>query len=448
MVDSSPDSTLSSLTPMSVTTTVCSVESDNNNNNTDKSTTTANCRWNSKTQTPHGGQEWRSLSNYIEDFSVTTNPLGTPLSALSAATAAVQTINHYPPADFEPAIGLLADFLGDAVTPAKIITAGGGRGGTVAPTELLLRPTPATNHITNTTNITYTTNSTNTTNTTIRKRLLLGNGASECIDLVCRVFSKANSWRPGPSVVQYKEYERCCLSWGKQKLPADDSSAELLCIVNPCNPTGDFMPVETLKSYISSNCLDGSAVVVDESMQPWIGSHWLSESLVSQGKWLSSLYYSRRIRVYVIHSWTKLWSCPGVRLGSVLAPTEALADELRKIQVPWSVNSMALAFLADVVNDEQYLLDTWEYTTRWRQHLEDGIKAVHPSWTVGGVKWLSFLWIDTNDEGVARRCVDKCRTAGVPIRWCGDGYGLPTYIRIGVRKPELADVLLSVLGGA
>eukprot|EP00922_Rhytidocystis_sp_ex-Travisia-forbesii_P050990 GHVS01075729.1.p1 GENE.GHVS01075729.1~~GHVS01075729.1.p1 ORF type:complete len:407 (-),score=68.04 GHVS01075729.1:679-1899(-) len=403
MVDSSPGSTLSSLTPMSVTTTVCSVESDNNNNDADKSTTTATTRWNAKTQTPHGGQEWRSLSNYIEDFSVTTNPLGTPTSALAAATAAVQTINHYPPADFEPALGILAGFLSD---------------------DKIRRTADLS---------------------TIRKRLLLGNGASECIDLVCRVFSKAKSWRPGPSVVQYKEYERCCLSWGKQKLPADDSSAELLCIVNPCNPTGDFMPIADLKAYISSNCLDGSAVVVDESMQPWIGPHWLSETLVSQGKWLSSLYTSRRISVYVIHSWTKLWSCPGVRLGSVLAPTEALADELRKIQVPWSVNSMALAFLADVVNDEQYLLDTWKYTSIWRQHIANGIKTFHPSWTVGGVKWLSFLWVDTKDEDVARRCVDMCRSAGVPIRWCRDGYGMPTYIRIGVRKPELADVLLSVL---
>ncbi len=34
--------------------------------------------WDSNTQTFHGGQDWRLVSNYKEDFSVTTNPLGIP----------------------------------------------------------------------------------------------------------------------------------------------------------------------------------------------------------------------------------------------------------------------------------------------------------------------------------------------------------------------------------
>jgi len=43
--------------------------------------------------------------------SVTTNGLGTPAGALAAARAAVEEISHYPPADFEPALSHLAEFL-------------------------------------------------------------------------------------------------------------------------------------------------------------------------------------------------------------------------------------------------------------------------------------------------------------------------------------------------
>lgn len=43
--------------------------------------------------------------------SVTTNGLGTPAGALAAARKAVDDISHYPPADFEPAISDLAEFL-------------------------------------------------------------------------------------------------------------------------------------------------------------------------------------------------------------------------------------------------------------------------------------------------------------------------------------------------
>jgi len=110
--------------------------------------------------TPHGGQDWRQCSNYVEDFSVTTNGLGTPASgitqaarpfsrcelgsylshnpwsqaksksglllplnpspsllsaALAAAREAVSDLSHYPPANFEPHLSHLAGFLwGDA----------------------------------------------------------------------------------------------------------------------------------------------------------------------------------------------------------------------------------------------------------------------------------------------------------------------------------------------
>lgn len=45
--------------------------------------------WDTKTQAFHGGQEHRFLDNFVEDFSVTTNYLGTPRKALEAAREAV-----------------------------------------------------------------------------------------------------------------------------------------------------------------------------------------------------------------------------------------------------------------------------------------------------------------------------------------------------------------------
>lgn len=53
--------------------------------------TTANNVWDTKTQTFHGGQEHRFINNFVEDFSVTTNYLGTPRKALEAAKEAVSS---------------------------------------------------------------------------------------------------------------------------------------------------------------------------------------------------------------------------------------------------------------------------------------------------------------------------------------------------------------------
>lgn len=37
----------------------------------------------------------------------------------------------------------------------------------------------------------------------------------------------------------------------------DDASATLLCLVNPTNPTGDYLTVEAMKSYIEANAQPG-----------------------------------------------------------------------------------------------------------------------------------------------------------------------------------------------
>ncbi|KAF4751544.1 hypothetical protein FOZ62_027218, partial [Perkinsus olseni] len=105
-------------------------------------------KWDLKTQTPHGGQEWSEISNLVEDFSVTTNGLGPVPEALEAAKEALLTIEHYPPSDFEPAITDLAKFL--------------------SPDDW----------------------------SDTRSRLLLGNGASEMIDMISRLAPKG-PWRPG-----------------------------------------------------------------------------------------------------------------------------------------------------------------------------------------------------------------------------------------------------------
>ena len=164
-------------------------------------------------------QEWRQCQNFIEDFSVTTNGMGPPAGATAAARSA--EIQHYPPANFEPHVTDLAEFLWP-VEPAKYHAC-----------------------------------------------LQLGNGASELIDLVIRACVPQGTWRPGPTMVQYEEYKRSAEASGFVRTSADDDSARLMCLVNPTNPTGDYMRIEELKSYIQQRCRRGSAVLVDESMQPW-----------------------------------------------------------------------------------------------------------------------------------------------------------------------------------
>jgi len=369
-------------------------------------------------QTFHGGQGWKFLDNFTEDFSVTTNCIGTPQPALEACLDHLRkTIHHYPAADCEPARSDLTRWLWGR-------DGGSGYG-----------------------------------------RVVLGNGASELIDLVIRDAVDSGARRgmiTGPHAVQYKEYERaydCAAGLGKinenvrlntqdsttGSVAQDSAPGSVLALVNPNNPTGDYMPVDEIKAYIEDQDLPpNSAVIVDESMQPWVGPQWRADSLVTQCEWIAQMM-EKKIFVWVIHSWTKIWSCPGVRIGSVVAPTEEHAKRVMSKQVPWSVNAAAQAFLSAAVKDNEYMEKTWSTTTAWNAEACSMIRERFPEWEIRTKPFLSWIWLDTGSELTAGRAVDIAKEAGMPIRWGKMGYELATCIRVAVRNPDLTRQLLDAL---
>lgn len=360
-------------------------------------------KWDEEAQTFHGGQDWNT-DNFVEDFSVTTNPLGTPAKALARATASMSHVCHYPPADFEPAKTDLAKWL----FPKGNDWEDG------------------------------------------HARMTLGNGASELIDLVIRD-GKGGHWKPGGDnsmhmgKTQYKEYERSATAAGYTTVPADTPGANLTCLVNPNNPTGDYKSIEDLKTYLENVCDDGSHAIIDESMQLWVGPHWREDSLLTQSDWIAEMEKQRGISIFIMHSWTKIWSCTGLRLGSVIAPSTSSINRIKKKQVPWSVNTMALEFLSEVVKDEEYMQQTWDLTPVWRQHTIDELAKLLPSWQCHGKPYLSWLWVDTGSVEMAERACDLCKAAGLPVRSGKPGYEMPTYIRLAVRTPENLALLMKAL---
>ena len=359
--------------------------------------------WDEKLQEYHGGQDWNHLPNLVEDLSVTTNGLGTPQRALESMKSCIDTvISHYPAANNEPALSHLARFLW-----------------------------PDDNE-----------------SVEHKSKLMLGNGASELIDLVVRC-APVGPFKPGPTRVQYKEYERSAQSHGRIILPAHaQEPPALFCLVNPTNPTGEYMSVETIKQVIERECRDGPCtVIVDESMQMWLGPEWRQDSLTSQHEWIRAMSQRRNVHVFVMHSWTKIWSCTGLRLGSVVCPTAHHAEQMKRIQVPWSVNAMAQVFLTDVAQDEAFMDLTWAVTPQWNQTTRELVtetaEKLGLDWVVHGEPFLSWLWVDVGDETVAARCVESARRAGVPVRWGKYGYAMPRFVRIAVRSTDIIQVLMT-----
>lgn len=208
----------------------------------------------------------------------------------------------------------------------------------------------------------------------------------------------------------------------------------MVCIVNPCNPTGEYFDQPTLQQWLADNIEAGGTIIVDESMQPWHSKDFRHDSLISAHAFMQKMWQEHQVSVYVMHSWTKIWSCTGLRVGSVICPTGEHCEALRKIQVPWSVNGPALKFVETVVQDDAYLEETWRETTRLRAFLVDQLHALNPSWVSHGKPFLSWVWLDMQDEETATKAIDLARAAGVPVRSGKPGYNCPTFVRVAVRR--------------
>jgi histidinol-phosphate/aromatic aminotransferase/cobyric acid decarboxylase-like protein len=352
----------------------------------------------------HGGQDINIKINLISDFSVTTNFLGlSEIGKKEMLDDMLDNITHYPNQNQEPYKTNLINWLYKDLK--------------------------------------------------INNNLLLGNGASELLDLLIKIIRyddkykiyNTQSWKPGSSTVQYIEYERACMNYGYIKKSYDDIETDITCIINPCNPTGEYKNIDELKNYIETYCKPNSLVIVDESMQLWLGPHFREDSLLSCKEWINKIYENNKILIFIIHSWTKFFCCTGIRVGSIISPNKEYNDLLIKYQVPWSCNVLALKYINGCIKDDEYMNKTWLETKKLRYNLVKAIKDIYPLWNIYGEDFLSWLWINVHDSEFAKLIYDICKLNGLPIRLGISGYKLPNYIRIAVRDEESNKKLIEVL---
>jgi len=377
----------------------------------------------------HGGDDIYNVKRLVCDFSVTTNALGPVPKALAAAKGLLDDVEISWITPRGGDVEAILQEVEDAAHPSEHLATAHAVEHYPPRTDVdlenlaaafLAGPEGAAD---------------------ARERLLFGNGASELIDLLGRV-APEGPFCVSPHVkVQYREYQRACKNAGRA-MTSNPKEASLVCLVNPNNPTGDFLERGEMEAWITANVSPGTWVVVDESMLFWAGADWLDRGVSSAFvKKMANLH----IPVFLVQSWTKIFSCTGLRIGSVLCPTAEKRQQLESVQVPWSVNVFARTYLKAALQDGEYLERTWRTTRRWREHMVTRLQRLHPTWEIHGEPWLSYLWIDTKDPEVAESVYAASLACGCPIRHAKSGYDLPSFIRLAVRRPYDFSVLYQAL---
>jgi histidinol-phosphate/aromatic aminotransferase/cobyric acid decarboxylase-like protein len=120
-------------------------------------------------------------------------------------------------------------------------------------------------------------------------------------------------------------------------------------------------------------------------------------------------------------SLTKLWACPGVRVGYAIAPTPDAAARLRDLQPRWSVSALALASI-DLLLPGTDLGAASSTVGRLRRTLVTELtrRGLH-------VEDTDACWVLVHRAGLR----DELAAHGVLVRDC-TSFGLPGIARIGV----------------
>jgi histidinol-phosphate/aromatic aminotransferase/cobyric acid decarboxylase-like protein len=165
---------------------------------------------------------------------------------------------------------------------------------------------------------------------------------------------------------------------------------------NPNNPTGRLAGAGDI------------AAVWDEAFYPLAAGVW-SRGDVAAGR-----------AAMAIGSLTKVFACPGLRVGYVHADPAVIA-RLADRQPRWALNGLAAALVPDLLARAD--LPAWAAaTTRRRAALTAAIPGVEPS-------DANFVLVRVEEGAAAARA--RLARHGVLVRDC-TSFGLPGHIRVAV----------------
>lgn len=273
-----------------------------------------------------------------------------------------------------------------------------------------------------------------------------GNGAVELLYVLAHTLRPKRVLIPAPS---FSEYERAARAAGAEieyvkLLPENNfildvnslcnrlNGIDMLFIGNPNNPTGTVLTVNQIECLLVAASQAGVMIVVDESFMDFV---------IGDSNYTCRPLLKKYDNLVILHSLTKFYAIPGLRLGFALShPT--LTAKLHAAKDPWNVNSLAQAAGVAALADKDYQLKSREMVSCERKVLYESLKALP------GLKpftpSVNYILIDTTPSSFPAAYVQQALAEkNILIRNCSNYPGLsPYYVRVAVKLADQNKTLL------
>ncbi len=256
-------------------------------------------------------------------------------------------------------------------------------------------------------------------------KVLVTSGATDAIYLIAQTFRQEGTY--AITKPTFSEYADACRMYGYEERP---QGAALRWLCNPDNPTGEVYETKTVDLLSRQH----KWLVIDQSYEDFTSCRLpaLEELLDKQN-------------IITIHSMTKRFAIPGLRLGYIIAPTTVIRL-LRANLRPWTVNTLAveagewLLQHPDPAAHERHNLLMMERTAVYNRLCTDDGLHVYPTKT-------NFMLCALHHSSAAELKDYLLREHGFLIRDASNFDGLSSsHFRIAVQQPAFNEELTSAIG--
>lgn len=274
-----------------------------------------------------------------------------------------------------------------------------------------------------------------------KENVLVGNGAVEIINNFIIPANRVIVVQPS-----FSEYEKRAIANGKEVVKInykDDFSIDLdslkgiqkddlLILGNPNNPTGLRISKDELISIYNLVKLNGGFLLLDEAFFEFCPEDYDSIQIFKEFNYEG---------IGIIRAATKFFALPGIRLGYGCTSIEK-AQEIQKIEQPWSVNSIADAAGQFIFKDEEYIKESKRYIESERNFLLNELSKIEGiNVYKTATNYILIKLINWNEEYVFNFFLKN----GILIRKCTSFEGLDKdHIRVAIKDRENNQRLIDV----
>ena len=279
-------------------------------------------------------------------------------------------------------------------------------------------------------------------------RIMCGNGSDEIFQLLGRAFLDQ-----GDEVVQSahgflvyrltaQQAGAVCISAPETDLTANvdailscvTAKTKIVFLANPNNPTGTYLPFETIKRLhagLPSNVL----LVLDGAYAEYVRNNDYSSGLELAGE---------ASNVLMTRTFSKIHGLASARIGWCYGP-QVVIDALNRVRGPFNIGGPPLAAAISAIQDQEFAQKSADFNTFWLDWLskEIAVLGLEVTPSVGNFLLVKF---PTTPGKSAAEADAHLRSHGLIVRGVG-AYGLGEYLRISVGLEEPNRLLVTALRG-